>query len=447
MRFIARTIWGGLIVAACALALWFGVSSYSEARQSGDTDRPRRAAPERVYTVRDVVIEPITASPILRVFGEVEAWRVLDLRTALAGRIVDIAPQMREGVRVSAGTVLARIDAADVRSQEQDTLTVLADARSEQAQAEQSLALSRADLEAALRQRTLRRSALERQQNLATRGVVAATSVESSQLELSSAEQAVASRRTAYIAAKQRVSQAATAIRRAELDVESVRRDNEETAVLAPFDGLLSEVSATLGSRVTQTETLARLIDMNSLEVAFRVSDAEYARLLNADGSLAPLDATVTLNLGERAVDARAVLDRPAATVAEEGGRTVYAQIRTEAQTPMRPGDFVSVAIEEPPLDQVAEIPARAATEDGRVFVIGEDGRLSEERVRILRRQSQSLIVTDIPFGSRIVAERRPQLGEGIKVQSPEEAAAAEAEKSESKGKGRGGRGGGRPRS
>lgn len=443
MRFIARAIWGGLIVAACAAALWFGVSSYSEARQSGANDRPKRAAPERIYTVRDVTIEPITASPVLNVFGEVEAWRVLDLRAALAGRIVDIAPQMREGVRVGAGTVLARIDAADVRSQEQDTLTVLADARSEQAQAAQSLALTRADLEAALRQLQLRRSALERQQNLATRGVVAATTVESSQLELSSAEQAVASRRTSYIAAKQRVSQAATAIRRAELDVESVRRDNDETAVLAPFAGLLSEVSATLGSRVTQTETLARLIDMNSLEVAFRVSDGEYARLLNEDGSLAPLDATVTLKLGERDVQARAILDRPAATVAEEGGRVVYAQIRTEGETPMRPGDFVSVAIEEPPLDQVAEIPPRAATEDGRVFVIGEDGRLTEEKLRILRRQPNSLIVTDIPFGARIVAERRPQLGPGIKVQSPEEAAAAAAEKSESRG--RGGRGGGRP--
>ncbi len=428
MRFIVRTVWGGLIVAACAVVLWFGVSSYTDAKEDSGGSRQKRAAPERIYTVRDMTLSPITATPEMTVFGEIEAWRVLELRATTAGRIVDIAPDLREGTETRAGEVLVRIDPTTLRAREADTLTVLADARSEQSEADQSLALARADLEAAINQLRLRRSALQRQNDLVQRGVAAPATMDEPQLAASAAEQAVVSRRSAYVAATQRMNQTATAIQRAEIEVQSARRDSADTTLSAPFSGVLTDINATLGSLVSPNEPLARLIDMRSLEAAFRVSDAQYARLLDADGNLAPLAASVSLKLGERNVKARATLDRPAAMVGAEGGRTVYARIDTTQKTPMRPGDFVSVTITEPPLEQVAQIPARAATEDGRIFLIGDEGRLIEHRAKILRRMPEALIVTDVPFGERIVAERRPQLGEGIKVQSPEEAAAKEIE-------------------
>jgi len=447
VRFIARTVWGGLIVAACAVVLWFGVSSYSGAKEEGGEGRPKRAAPERIYTVRDLTLSPITATPEMTVFGEIEAWRVLELRATTAGRIVDIAPDLREGVETQAGETLVRIDPTTLRAREADTLTVLADARSEQSEADQSLALARADLEAAIGQLRLQRNALKRQQDLVQRGVAATATVETAQLAASTAEQAVVSRRSAYVAATQRMSQTATAIQRAEINVQSARRDSADTALKAPFSGILTEVNATLGSLVSPNEPLARLIDMRSLEAAFRVSDAQYARLLDSQGNLAPLAASVSLKLGERRVKARATLDRPAAMVGSEGGRTIYARIDTTQKTPMRPGDFVSVTITEPPLEQVAQIPARAATEDGRIFVIDEEGRLTEHRAKILRRMPDSLIVTDVPFGKKIVSERRPQLGEGIKVQSPEEAAAKEIEDKKKRAARRAARaGGGKPK-
>lgn len=464
MRFVVRSIFGLMIVLASAGALALGWFSYSAAKQSAEGERPKRAAPERLYTVRDHTLTPITATPTMTAFGEIGAWRILELRATAAGRIVDIAPDLREGVQTRAGETLVRIDPTNSRSREADTLTVLADARSSQTEADQSFALARADLEAAIGQLRLRRSAVQRQQELASRGIVASATVETAQLSASTAEQAVVSRRSAYVAAKQRVSQATTVIQRAQLEVESARRESADTTITAPFDGLLTEINATLGSLVSPNERLAQLIDMRSLEASFRVSDAQYARLLTPEGKLAPLQAVVSLKLGERTVDARATLDRPAATVGEEGGRTVYARIDAPADTPMRPGDFVSIAIAEPPLDQVAEIPARAATEAGEIFLIGEDGRLTEHTAKILRRLPETLIVSSVPFGSKIVAERRPQLGAGIKVQSPEEAAkrAAEEQKriaarraarasggkggGEGKGKGKGERGGEKPK-
>jgi len=183
MRFIARTVIGALIALACVAVVGFGVVSYSSAKQSAGEGRPKRAAPERIYTVRDHTLTPITATPTMQAFGEIGAWRILELRATAAGRIVDIAPDLREGVWTQAGETLVH------------TLTVLADARSSQTEAEQSFALARADLEAAIGQLRLRRSALERQRDLAARGIAAAATVEAEQLATSSAEQAVVSRR------------------------------------------------------------------------------------------------------------------------------------------------------------------------------------------------------------------------------------------------------------
>lgn len=450
MRFLLRSLIGTLIVLALAAgALSFGVARLGEAREKAAIERPKRPAPERVYTIRDRILEPVTVTPTLTAYGTIEAGRVLDVRAAQPGRVVDLPGSFRDGAAVAAGALLLRIDPATTRSRESDAMNTLADARSRESQAVQAVALAEAELSAAQTQFNLRRDALRRRVDLAQRGLVAKTAVEADQLALASADQAVIARRQALQNARKQVEQARLAIQRADNTVADTRRDVADTAIRAPFAGVLNETNATLGRLVGTNETLGQLIDLTSLEVAFRVSDAQFSRLLGEDGGLLPLDAQVSLSLGERSIDTRAVLARVAAVTGAEGGRTVYATILADARTPLRPGDFVTVAVTEPPLRQVAEIPARAATEDGRIFVIGEDNRLEEATVRIVRRLQDTLIIADAPFGERIVAELRPQLGPGIKVQNPEEARVAqeEAKKQAAERRARrgGGDGGGKP--
>lgn len=85
----------------------------------------------------------------------------------------------------------------------------------------------------------------------------------------------------------------------------------------------------------------------------------------------------------------------------------------------LRPGDFLSVMIEEPTLLDVATVPAAAIGSDGTVLVAGQDGRLSALPVELLRRQGDDVIIAvpDALDGARIVAERSAQLGAGIRVE------------------------------
>ncbi len=72
--------------------------------------------------------------------------------------------------------------------------------------------------------------------------------------------------------------------------------------------------------------------------------------------------------------------------------------------------------VQEPPLEGVGVIPAAAATADGRVLVVNAEDRLEERQVEILRRDGDMLVVADAPWGERLVAIRKPQLGPGVKA-------------------------------
>jgi len=196
-------------------------------------------------------------------------------------------------------------------------------------------------------------------------------------------------------------------VRRASISVKDSDTSLNETTVLAPFAGRLSEVSATVGGRVANNEKLGVLIDPTALEVKFNIRDDVFGRLVNDRGQLRPLRVTVSLELGERTVDVPGILDRDAPVVdATRGGRVVYARLETGDGTLVRPGDFVAVTVTEPVLNNVVSIPASAISESNRIFVLDNDNRLEEVSVNIVRRFGDQVVIAEPPLGRQYVTAR-----------------------------------------
>jgi hypothetical protein len=85
----------------------------------------------------------------------------------------------------------------------------------------------------------------------------------------------------------------------------------------------------------------------------------------------------------------------------------------------LKPGDFVTLRIDEPPLDSVVRLPASALGADGHVLVLDADSRLESLAVTLLRRQGDDILVRgDALSGRQVVAQRSPLLGAGIKVRA-----------------------------
>lgn len=428
MRFLRQSLAGlFLLSATVALLMMAGnlIRGAVEERMSQEPRTPPQR--ERVFTVNVVPATPADIAPVLTVFGEIQSRRTLELRTAAGGAIVELSEDFEEGGQVTAGDLLLRIDDADARDALARAQTEWREAEAEVRDADRGLLLAQDDVSAAMEQAELRAKALARQQDLEARGVGTAAAIEAAELNLASARQSTLSRRQALANAEARVDQAATSLERAGIAVAEAERNLDDRMIRADFTGTLAEVTVVTGGLVTANERIAQLIDPNALEVAFRVSTAQYARLLDENGRLKASDVTVALNVSGIDLTATGKISRDSAAVGEgQTGRLVFATL--DAPRGLKPDDFVQVSVQEPVLNNVIAIPSSALTPQGDVLVLGDGDRLEALPVRMLRRQEDQIIVRGRELAGReVVARLSPVLGVGIKVKPIREGAKIEA--------------------
>jgi multidrug efflux pump subunit AcrA (membrane-fusion protein) len=419
MRFLGRSLTGlfllGVTIGLLAVA---GQGVIGALQERWAEEPPARPARERVFAVNVVTVEATGIRPVMSAFGEIRSRRTLDLRPAAGGTVTALSPAFVEGGAVAAGDLLVQVDPADAQSALDVARTDLAEARAELREAERALALARDERGAAEDQARLRAQALARQRNLLARGVGTEAAVESAALAASAADQAVLARRQALAQAEARLDQAANAVARREIGLAEAERRLADTRLTAGFAGTLAEVSVVEGGIVSAGERIGRLIDPDALEVEFRVSTSQYARLLDGAGALTPAPVRVRLALMGADLVAEGRLSRAAAAVGEgQTGRQVFAMLAPGGAAGLRPGDFVTVEIEEPRLEGVARLPSTAVDAAGTVLALGADDRLEARPVRVLRREGDDVIVDAAGLaGAEVVAERSPLVGAGIRV-------------------------------
>jgi len=432
MGTITRSLTGLFIWAVSFGAVLLAVGQIYQAYQIAESAPSTTKAPkERVISVNVGTFAEETVTPVIISFGTLFSGRSLELRTSVAGPLVELATEFRDGGLIKSDQVLFRIDPAKLETGLALAESDLDEAEANLAEAQAAMALANLEVDAATTQLDLRKQAAERQQDLRARGVATEADVEAAVLAKSSAEQALIGRQQVFAQNEARVAQAAIAMDRRRIALVEARRALSETTVTAPFSGVMSDVTAVLGRLVSVNEKLGVLIDPANMEVAFRVTNTQFARLLNDEGNLRKVNVTLILEHGNTRTQVSAKIERAGAEVGDgQIGRLIYARLVEANATTLRPGDFLTVNIPERPLDDVARIPATAATADGRILVLADGDRLEEIQAKILRQQGDDLIVSDVPFGSRYVVIRSPQIGPGIQVQpiiplSAEEAAAA----------------------
>ncbi|MDE4134257.1 efflux RND transporter periplasmic adaptor subunit [Phaeobacter sp. QD34_3] len=417
MRFLRHSLMG-LFLAALTLGLlaWAGslVMGAIEARMNAEPRTP--PARERIFAVRVVTADEQTIAPELIAFGRIESRRTLELRTALGGRVTHLSDHFEEGGRVDEGALLVQIDPADAQAALDRAEADMLDAEAEERDAGRALVLANDELAASQDQAELRQKAYQRQLDLEERGVGTAATVETAALAAAQARQAVISRRQAVSQAEARVDQAKTRVARAEIALETARRDLADTSITAAFSGTLQAVTLVEGRLVSANEKLAELVDPDRLEVAFRVSTSQYARLLDEAGRLIEAPVKVMLDAAGAALSATGTLSRVSGAAGDgQTGRLVYA--RLDAAPGFKPGDFVTVSVTEPPVERVVRVPASALGSDGAVLVLGADDRLETLPVELVRRQGDDVLIRGAGLAGReVVMGRTPLLGAGIRV-------------------------------
>ncbi len=417
MRFLRQSLVGVFLASVTLALLFVAVQMISGAVQDVLTrdDEPPQAR-ERVFAVSVQPAELSTVTPYLEAFGEVQSRRRLELRAALGGRVISLSEDFEDGGVVTQGEVLVELDPADAQSALDRAKSDLLDAQFEERDAERSLLLAQDELNSAEAQAGLRGRALQRQKDLQSRGVGTPAAVEEAELAEASAQQSVLARRIALAQAESRVDQASTLLARARIALEAAERDLDDMTVRARFGGTLTDVTLVEGRLVSANEKLAELVDPNALEVAFRVSTAQYVRLLDAQGALINAPVTVSLEVTGTDLMAQGRISRDSGSAGEgQTGRLIYA--RLDDASGFKPGDFVTVTVEEQPLENVVRLPSSVLDAVGTVLVLGEGDRLEALPVQLIRRQGDEVLLRGEGLeGREVVVGRTPLLGAGVRV-------------------------------
>jgi len=211
-----------LIALGLLLALVLWIASGHLERSEPATASPAAVAPASApmkVRVADYRAETITRS--VRVQGQLEPWRSVNLRAETAGTVETLA--VRQGDRVQRGDLLVRI--------------AMEDREIRLARAEAQLAQSRADLEAT--------------QRLFDKQLTSDNSLKAAQAGLAVAQAEIA----------------------------AIRLDIERTSLRAPFDGVVEEIPVELGTLLERGDKVLRIVDDTRLKATAQVPQQHVANL------------------------------------------------------------------------------------------------------------------------------------------------------------------------
>ncbi len=379
---------------------------------------PRQIPPEKSWVVETIQAKVIDIQPDLRLFGEVVAGRKVELRPLVAGQIVEVGKNFREGGVIAKGELLIAIDPfdyqADVDERQAERTEARARSREIQAEFEGVKALLLHDKA----QVAIRKRDVARRKKLRGSGAASIKTLDNARLALSENEQRLVDRERSIQIWKSKLDQQESAIARLDVALRRARHDLGQTRLLAPFDGFVLNVEAEIGKRLGVADRVARLIDADRLEVRFHISNAQFAGLGGPDGYR---DRVARIHWDGGAQPLTAVLKREGSEIeTASGGVNMYATLRgVGAGTSLRPGAFVRVMLPGQRYSGVVRLPDSALYDGDMVFAI-VDSRLVPRKIRVVTRLGSDILVQGgLRAGDAVLITRIPEVGAGVLVSMP----------------------------
>ncbi len=239
--------------------------------------------------------------------GEVEATEVR-VSGKLAGRVLEL--KAKEGDMVEKGQVLVLIDSPEIKAKKVQATSVeqAAQAISNKAQSgtrQETIAAAKQQYERAKAAAEYATKSYQRMKNLYDKKVIAAQKFDEVEAQYKAAvaqEQAALSQyQMAVNGAQKEDKQAAAAqVNQAKGAVMEVNSYIDETSLIAPISGEISEVFPKVGELVGTGSPLMTIVDLNDVWVTFNVREELLSKIKMGDTLLAQvpaLDRTIKLKV------------------------------------------------------------------------------------------------------------------------------------------------------
>ncbi len=223
------------------------------------------------------------------------ATRYADLGSSVMGRLVSL--RVREGDRVTAGQVLARIDPVQAQSAVASSAAAL---RALEAEAEGSgtqVRAAQAEVAVATSRQTEAQRALERARDLFKSGLVAQSEFEAAAAAADTANAQVNAAKAALATAEQARSASSQRVAQGRADGARVQDQLAKTEITAPIAGVITRLDVEEGEMVVMGvqnqpgSILMTISDLSAINAEVKVAEADVLRLAAGNAATVTLDA------------------------------------------------------------------------------------------------------------------------------------------------------------
>jgi RND family efflux transporter MFP subunit len=334
-----------IILPVCLIAL--GVAGFWYYKSKAV--KVKRKPAEKTAPVVDIIkVHPGRFTAQIRAMGTVRPDREVEIKSQVAGTIIQVAPEFVQGGLIRKGRAMVRIDPADY------TLAV--------DKAQSALARARADFEIEKGQQQIAKEELK-------------LMVEMSPNEI---------QETSLVLRKPQLEQARAAVASAQSDLDAARLDLERTRITAPFHALVLSKQVDTGAMTPAQGTLATLVAVACYQVEVQVplDRLDRIRVHEAHGS----PARIRSLYAGREWQGRVV--RTTGTVTEQSRMAgVIIQVddplglgAAKGRPAMLIDDHVEAIIEGQIFDNVFSLPRTLVRENSSLWIYN-DGRLEIRKV------------------------------------------------------------------
>ena len=347
-------------------AAWMGTGKFSsvgsaaaEGEGEGKAEVTKQAAAEAKPALRTVaVMKPPRTSHAraIRISGQTQADKRAVLATRAAGIIAELP--VKEGDRVKAGDLVLRLESEE------------------------------------------KPAAIE----------TAAQLVKQREAELDAARQLSKSGNLA----KLQLQTAISALAQAQAQLETARADLERTRIVAPFGGIVDDLTVELGSSVMQGGEVAIMLSLDPVVVRGEISERDLAHIKIGD------KAEAVLVNGEKVEGTVRYISREA-TAATRTYRVEIAIANPQATIPA--GMTAELTLRSAPVDAVAlprSVVTLSATGDLGIRAVDEANKVVFYPIDLVDDTPTGLLLAGIPADARVILAGQDLVKEGDEVKPVE---------------------------